>query len=235
MKISVVIPALNEAEQLEATIEACVRNDSIGLVHEIIVCDGGSNDGTPEIAKSIGVRCVQSARAGRAIQMNLGASFATGDILMFVHADTRLPLGWSDHVRSAFQDGYNAGGFRLSFGHHSPWLKAYGWFTRFDFDFLRFGDQGLFVKKQTFEDLGGYREDHRVLEDNEFTRRIRARGLRYKVAGAAAVTSPRRYLEHGFVRLQLIFTVIYIKWRLGASQDDLIAYYRRKVSSRVPE
>lgn len=235
MRISVVIPALNEADQLEATIGACLRNDLNGLLHEIIVSDGGSVDGTPEIAKSNGVRCVQSARPGRAIQMNLGASVATGDILMFVHADTLLPEGWTIHVRKAFEDGYKAGCFRLSFGHHSPWLRAYGWLTRFDFNFLRFGDQGLFISKQDFDDLGGYREDHRVLEDNELTRRIRANGIRFKVAGAEVVTSPRRYLEHGFVRLQFIFTVIYAKWKMGASQDDLIAYYRRKVASRVPE
>lgn len=102
-------------------------------------------------------------------------------------------------------------------------------------DFMRFGDQGLFITKKSFEDLGGYREDHRVLEDNELTRRIRAKGLQFKVMAASAVTSPRRYLEQGVVRLQFIFAVIYLKWRMGVSQDDLIAYYRQKVRNRVPE
>jgi len=235
VKISVIIPALNEAEQLADTIQICRQNDLVDAVFEIIVCDGGSLDGTQDIAVSRGAACIGSPRSGRAVQMNLGATVATGDILMFVHADTRLPSGWTSHISEAIAEGYDAGCFRLSFGHPSPWLRFYGWVTRFDMDFMRFGDQGLFITKKSFEDLGGYREDHRVLEDNELTCRIRAKGLQFKVMAASAVTSPRRYLEQGVVRLQFIFAAIYLKWRMGVSQDDLIAYYRQKVRNRVPE
>lgn len=235
MKVSVIIPALNEAEHLLGTIQACLRNDAIGSVHEIIVCDGGSTDDTSKVAISAGARCIESERSGRAVQMNTGASVASGDILMFLHADTQLPSNWTSHIHQAVEEGHLAGCFRLSFGHSSPWLRLYGWVTRFDMDFMRFGDQGLFIVKDAFRELGGYREDHRVLEDNELTRRIRANKLPFKVMAASAVTSPRRYLDQGILRLQIIFTVIYLRWRMGASQDELVAYYRRKVSSRVPE
>jgi rSAM/selenodomain-associated transferase 2 len=234
VNVSVIIPALNEADEIAATIEACVISDTKGLIKEIIVSDGGSSDKTVEIAKQSGARCVESQRSGRAIQMNLGASDAKGEILLFVHADTRLPVGWSESISDAIGKGYSAGCFQLGFGHPSYILRVYGWLTRFDMDLVRFGDQGLYILKEHFDKLGGYREDHRVLEDNEFTRRIRAAGIKFKVMEKVAITSPRRYLEQGKIRLQLIFMSIYLMWRLGVSQDNLIAFYRRMVANRVP-
>ncbi len=207
----------------------------LGLLKEIIVVDGGSNDGTFEIAERMGAFCIKSNRAGRAVQMNAGAAAAVGDVLMFVHADTRLPNDWSALVRDAIAAGNRAGCFQLSFGHPSPILKFYGWVTRFDMDFMRFGDQGMFIEAAEFKRLGGYREDHRVLEDNEFTRRIRSAGIKFQVMGKPAITSPRRYLEQGIIRLQLIFATIYTMWRLGVSQDKLVSFYRRMVVNRVPE
>ncbi len=205
------------------------------MIMEFIVCDGGSNDDTLKIAEQVGARCVLSKRPGRAIQMNAGASVANGDILLFVHADTRLPQGWSESLHDATQSGFGAGCYQLGFDHPSFILKLYGWFTRFDMDFMRFGDQGLFILKDNFTKLGGYCEDHRVLEDNEFTRRIQASGVTFKVMEKVAITSPRRYLEQGKIRLQLIFASIYVMWRFGVSQDRLIAFYRRKVTNRVPQ
>ncbi len=235
MKISVIIPALNESEHIAATIESCRENDLLGLLLEIIVVDGGSQDDTAEIARRLGASCVRSARPGRAVQMNEGAKEALGDVLMFVHADTRLPVDWTAFVQRAVENGYRAGCFRLSFGHRSPMLRFYGWLTRFDMDFMRFGDQGMFILAEEFDRLGGYRADHRVLEDNEFTRRIRSSGIKFQVMQEAAVTSPRRYLEQGTIRLQLIFAAIYVMWRRGVKQDTLVAFYRRMVANRVPE
>jgi rSAM/selenodomain-associated transferase 2 len=235
VSVSVIIPTLNEADGIADTIEACKRNDSLGLITEIIVSDGGSTDDTIKIAEKAGAICVISRRSGRAIQMNAGASVAKGDILLFVHADTQLPQGWSESIRNAVDAGFGAGCYQLGFGHPSYILRLYGWLTRFDMGFVRFGDQGLFILMDNFTQYGGFREDHRVLEDNEFTRRIRATGVRFKVMEKVAITSPRRYLEQGKIRLQLIFSVIYIMWRLGVSQDHLIAFYRRMVANRVPE
>ena len=235
MNVSIIIPALNEAEQIESTIRCCHAHDSLGVLSEVIVCDGGSMDQTLEIARASGAECVLSERPGRALQMNHGASRAKGDFLLFVHADTRLPVGWSHCVKESVDKGFEAGCFRLAFDHPSPILRLYGWLTRFDLDFMRFGDQGLFISSDHFHRLGGFREDHRVLEDNEFTRRIRASGIRFDVMKKAAITSARRYLEQGELRLQLIFVAIYTMWRLGVPQDQLVAFYRSKVTNRVPE
>lgn len=234
MNVSIIIPTLNEADEIAATIDAAIRNDTLARTCEFIVCDGGSNDQTVMIAEQMGALCVVSNHPGRAIQMNTGASGAKGDILLFVHADTRLPYGWSESIQNAIQMGFGAGCFKLGFDHPSWILRMYGWFTRFDMDFMRFGDQGLFIVNDHFKQLGGYREDHRVLEDNELTRRIRASGITFKVMDKTTTTSPRRYLEQGIIRLQIIFIAIYTMWRLGVSQDKLIAFYRRRVVNRVP-
>lgn len=234
MSISIIIPTLNEADEIAATLEAAFRNDTLLVTSEFIVCDGGSEDQTVAIAQQMGAICVVSNRPGRSIQMNMGASDAKGDILLFVHADTQLPYGWSESIQNAIQMGYGAGCFQLGFNHPSWVLRMYGWFTRFDIDFGRFGDQGLFIVNDHFKQLGGYLEDHRVLEDNELIRRIRASGIMFKVMDKATTTSPRRYLEQGIIRLQIIFVSIYIMWRLGVSQDTLVAFYRRRVANRVP-
>lgn len=235
MKLTVIIPALNEAEYIQACIKALHDKDSIGMVNEIIVVDGGSQDGTIPLAQEVGATVFRSERSGRALQMNLGAQQASSEVLLFVHADTIVPEGFSTSIRDAIQANYPSGCFRLSFGHPSPALRFYAWLTRFKMDIMRYGDQGLYIQRALFTQLGGFREDHRVLEDNELTRRIRRSGIPFMVLKEAAVTSPRRYLEQGTIRLQLIFSTIYLMWRLGFSQDELISFYRKKVRIRVPE
>lgn len=235
MSISVIIPALNEAEHIQKTIETVQQNDPDKLICEIIVVDGGSKDTTRTIAKENGAVVVQSPRSGRAVQMNLGANQAQSDILFFLHADTLVPDSFSKSILMAVDQEYTAGCFRLSFGHPSPILRFYAWLTRFRMDLMRYGDQGLFIRKEVFIQLGGFMDDHRVLEDNEFTRRIRKSGYRFKVLEQSATTSPRRYLEQGTIRLQVIFMSIYLMWQLGFSQDQMIAFYRKRVKNRVPD
>jgi len=235
VSLTVIIPALNEAEHIQACITALRDKDSIGMVDEIIVVDGGSQDDTIPLAQEAGATVLRSDRSGRALQMNLGAQHASSEVLLFVHADTIVPEGFSTSIREAIQAHYPSGCFRLSFGHPSPVLRFYAWLTRFKMDIMRYGDQGLYIQKSLFTQVGGFREDHRVLEDNELTRRIRRSGISFMVLKEAAITSPRRYLEQGTIRLQLIFSTIYLMWRLGFSQDKMISFYRKKVRIRVPE
>ena len=234
MSISVIIPALNEEEHIQTTIKSVQERDQHKLVKEIIVVDGGSKDATTSLADELGAHVIKSTRPGRAIQMNLGAQHAQSEILFFLHADTTVPDQFSTAIGDAIDQGYAAGCFRLDFGHSSPLLRFYAWLTRFEMDLMRYGDQGLYIKKADFHGLGGFREDYRVLEDNEFTRRIRKFGLAFKVLEQSATTSPRRYLEQGTIRLQFIFTSIYVMWRLGFSQDQMISFYRKRVKNRVP-
>jgi len=235
LNLSVIVPVLNESEHLAETLRVLRAHDTASDLHEIIVADGGSTDMSLDIANISGAKVIHVSTAGRARQMNVGAASAMGDVLLFVHGDTRMPENYSELIKRAQLSGYKSGCFRLRFDHPSRILQFYGWCTRFDLDFMRFGDQGFFITKDEFDRSGGYREDHRVLEDNELTRRIRKAGVPFKILEKSATTSARRYIEQGVIRLQFIFSAIYMMWRMGASQDRLVSFYRRMVHNRVPE
>ncbi len=196
---------------------------------EIIIVDGGSADKTVAVAREAGFRCVVSPRKGRAAQMNHGAELAKGEIIYFLHADTLPPPRALPKILKAMEDGVRSGCFRLAFDEPSRLMRFYAWFTRFDLLPFRYGDQSLFVCAQLFRRLGGFREDHVVMEDNEFMRRLRKQSS-FTVMPDRVVTSARKYRENGFVRLQLIFTLIFVMYYLGFGQDTLVSLYRRLIA-----
>lgn len=226
--ITVIIPTYNEAAHIRSTIEALWRNDVAGLIGEIIVSDGGSSDHTVAIARSEGLTVVSSPKKGRAAQMNYGARIAKGNLLYFLHADTVPPPGFTTDIAQAVRKGFQAGCYRLQFDHKHWFLKANCWFTRFDVDTIRFGDQSLFVTKELFGQLGGFCEAHFVLEDQHIIKRLK-KVTPFKVLPKAVVTSARKYLDNGIFRTQGIFFLIYLMYRAGCSQQTLLTTYRRLI------
>lgn len=226
--ITVIIPAYNEESCIKATVKRLWEFDEEHLLEEIIVADGGSTDKTVEKAKSEGVTVVSSLKKGRAAQMNCGASIAKGSILYFLHADTIPPKGFTNDIITAVNAGYSAGCYRLSFDHDHWFLKANCWFTRFDVDSIRFGDQSLFVTKSKFVEVGGFCKKHIVLEDQDIIKRLKKIG-RFTVMKKPVLTSSRKYLENGIYKTQSIFFVIYFMYRLGFSQKNLLITYRRLI------
>lgn len=225
--ISVVIPTYNEADQIEHTISktrAACGNAEI----EIIVTDGGSTDDTIHTAKNAGATAILSDRKGRAAQMNKGAALARGDILYFLHADSIPPKNFTAHILDAVNKGAVSGCFRLAFDHNHWFLKANCWFTRFDVNAVRFGDQSLFVLKEVFERCGGFREDLIMMEDQEIVHRIKKHG-KFKVMDDAVITSARKYLDNGIYRMQGIFFRIWLLYYLGYSQERLLKLHRRLI------
>ncbi len=210
--------------------ENSVNPNTADISCELILVDGGSTDNTACIAREAGVRCVKSPRKGRAAQMNYGARLAAGRILYFLHADTIPPPDALRKIVTAEGKGASSGCYRLSFDEPSTLMRFYAWFTRFDLLPFRYGDQSLFVRSHLFQRLGGYREDHIVMEDNEFIRRLRQEGS-FVVLADNVVTSARKYRENGFLRLQFIFTLIFILYYLGAGQGTLVSLYRRLISN----
>lgn len=226
--ISVIIPAYNEESHIMATIKALWENDKDDLIKEIIVSDGGSTDNTQKELASEGVTFITSPVKGRAAQMNYGALQATAPILYFLHADTLPPKGFTRDIISTFNNGYEAGCYMLSFDHDHWFLKTNCWFTRFDINTFRFGDQSLFVTKDTFNKIGGFCEKHTVLEDQHIIKRLKKTG-RFKVIRKAVLTSARKYLDNGIYRTQGIFFLIYFMYRLGFSQKKLVSTYRKLI------
>jgi len=194
--ISVVIPTLNEAACLGATLEAVF---STAPASEVIVVDGGSDDATPAIAMAAGARVLLSPERGRAAQLNHGAAAAHGDVLLFLHADTILPVGWAAAVEGALAaDAKCVGGaFRRRYVPGSRFLRATcalaTWRGRWAGWFL--GDQAMFVRRLVFVELGGFARLS-ACEDLDLSLRLARRG-QTALLGEFVLTSDRRFRRRG--------------------------------------
>jgi len=226
--ISIVIPTYNEAEGIADLVRYLRRTAGPAGSFEIVVADGGSTDATRQRAAEAGAAVLPSLRKGRSAQMNAGAAVTKGDILYFLHADSYPPAGFTRDIAEAVRNGYGSGCYRLSFDRRHWFLRANCWFTRFNVNAVRFGDQSLFVRREVFEKAGGFREDLVVMEDQEIIGRIR-RHTRFKVLPRSVTTSARKYIENGVYRLQGVFFVIYFMYQLGFSQEQLVKTYRRLI------
>lgn len=227
MKISVIIPVLNESAIIANTLSRIKENSSSRHIEEIIVVDGGSEDRTAEIALTTGVRVIASEK-GRAKQLNKGAQEAKGEILYFIHADTVPPKDYDQSILEAIEVGHRVGCFQMKFDSQSRFLGFFAWFTRVNVPLCRGGDQSLFITKSLFNKSGGYNEDYSIFEDNEFIGRL-YRITAFKILPRHVRTSARRYEARGEVRLQYYFGMIHLKNYLGAGPQHLYDYYRRKI------
>jgi rSAM/selenodomain-associated transferase 2 len=224
--ISIIIPTYQEEGHIAKTIQQIREKGLASHITEIIVCDGGSSDNTITEARAAGAHAVSSPVKGRAAQMNYGASLAKGRVLYFLHADTLPPGNFTFDIVRAIENDVQAGCFKLAFDHDHWFLKANCWFTRFDINAVRFGDQSLFVTREKFTASGGFCERHIVMEDQEIISRLR-KSCRFIVIQKPVVTSARKYLENGIYKTQGIFFVIYFMYQFGYSQQKLLQTYRR--------
>jgi rSAM/selenodomain-associated transferase 2 len=224
--ISIIIPVYNEATAIAGCI-AATRQTCTGALPEIIVVDGGSTDETITLAQAAGAKVVTGPK-GRGRQMNYGASIANGEILYFLHADSIPPQNFDTSIMNACKKSAFSGCFRLAFDHDHWFLKANSWFTRFDVNAVRFGDQSLFVTRGVFDKSGGFREDLIIMEDQEIIHRLKKHG-RFEVMNDFVTTSSRKYLENGIYRMQGIFFRIWALYYLGYPQEQLLTLYRKLI------
>lgn len=226
--ISVIIPVFNEEGVIGRTIQH-LKAVSMGEdLKEVIVVDGGSRDKSIDEAEKEGALVIRSLRKGRAAQMNEGARVARGTILYFLHADSIPPSSFISDITEAVQNGFPMGCFRLRFDVDHWFLSANAWFTRFDVNAFRYGDQSLFVTKDIFCETGGFRETFIVMEDNEYIKRLRRHG-RFIILPKTVITSGRKYLTNGVFKMQGIFYLMYFMYTLGYSQKTLLHVFRKFV------
>lgn len=232
MKISIIIPALNEAQRIGDVIQK-IEQKAEREIYEVIVVDGQSDDSTAEVARRGGASVIICRKSGRAAQMNCGAKAAGGDIHYFLHADTIPPAGFDCAIETAVVNGAGAGCFRLEFSSEHPLLRFYSWCTRFNLNVFRFGDQSLFVTRELFAVAGGFDETLTVMEDQQMVRDLSAKN-KFTVLGESVCTSARKYHQNGVIRLQLIFTIILILYYCGVSQDVLVHFYHSVIDTKEP-
>ena len=225
-RLSVIIPVLNEAEAIEALLPT-VLQDGI----EVIVVDGGSQDGT--VARAAGAKArgakVITSQAGRAKQMNAGAAIATADTLLFLHADTCLPANFASWVEQTLaQPGTIAGAFELSIEGSQPGLRWVEWGVKWRSRLLQmpYGDQALFLKADTFKALGGFAELP-IMEDFELVQRLRSLG-KVAIAPRAVFTSGRRWQKLGVLQTTLINQIVIAAYFLGVSPTAIGRWYRQR-------
>lgn len=216
LKISVIIPTLNEEANIESTLINLTRQHH---PHEIILADGGSSDKTVKIASRY-ARVVSSGR-GRALQMNEGVAAATGDVFLFLHADTQLPGNALLKIEDALKPGKKQSGrFRMSFGHRHPLLKFYEYQTRFHL--FSYGDQGFFVKRELFQEMGGFSVDA-IFEDIDFYRRL-LKHEKPMIIKSPVITSPRRFLQNGVIKQKFINISLAAMYYLGFQRSTIKSF-----------
>ncbi|MCK8521123.1 TIGR04283 family arsenosugar biosynthesis glycosyltransferase [Aquimarina sp. D1M17] len=236
MKISIVIPILNEAATICKLLSYLFQNSySQENLEEIIVVDGGSEDNSLEVI----LQCIKennpkvsliSSPKGRAIQLNSGAKVAKGRVLYFLHADSYPPKHYDHFILNEVKKGNNAGCFRMKFDSNHPWLRFLGWLTQFESKRCRGGDQSQFITKDLFDEVNGYDESYIVYEDNDLVDRLFAIN-QFVIIPQYVITSARKYREIGVWRLQYHFLNIHMRRWMGASSEDLYRYYKEKVVS----
>ena len=193
---------------------------------EVIVADGGSTDATVEIVRRMGSTVVP-VQSGRGRQMNAGAALASGEVLLFLHSDTRLPERFPEIVLSILDAGAIAGAFRLRIDEKGFGLRLIEQAANLRSRLLQkpYGDQALFLRADTFFTLGGF-PNWPLMEDYEFCRRLRAQG-QIRIANAAARTSARRWQKLGLWKTTLLNQACVAGFHLGISPDTLARLYRR--------
>lgn len=221
MKFSIIIPTLNEAMTIGKLAQSLINLRDMA---EIIVADGGSADETVRLASESGLRVIEAPR-GRGRQMNAGAKLASGDVLIFLHADTRLPDQALAMIETALSDEKVCGGnFSLIFDGETRQARL---LTRI-YPLLRlggmcYGDSTIFVRHEVFESLGGYR-DYPIFEDCDLYRRMRRVGKFVRLP-VAATTSSRRF-EGRFIRTFALWVAMQVLYWLGVDPNRLERMYK---------
>lgn len=228
--ISLIIPAYNEETYIEYVLKNISELERFDNC-ELIVVDGGSSDKTKEISKKYAK--VLMAPKGKAVQQNIGAKAAHGNILFFVHADMTLPKTVLRTICETIDvNGFDGGGFVNEFTEYNKKIKMLGRILNLRIRNIEqsdrnifYGDNGIFVRKKVFEELGGFKEIP-IMEDYEFSVRMKKKYKVTKVNEPKIFVDPRRHIKSGFIKTRLQWIIIRKLYKLGISARLLTKLYR---------
>jgi rSAM/selenodomain-associated transferase 2 len=226
MLLSVIIPTYNEEASIARTIDSLLLNANRQSI-EIILVDCGSTDNTIAIANSLGIaKVVLSPQKGRAAQMNYGASLAKGDVFYFVHADVKVHPNYYEHISNAIATGIDFGCYRYQFDSPQKMLRFNAYMTKYNSIWAGGGDQTLFIKKEVFHSLNGFKADYIIMEDFDLVKRAKKQ-FRFSILPYSILVSARKYDNNSWLRVQLANSIIVVAWKLGASQQWMKKRYKK--------
>lgn len=226
MRLHVITPALNEADNLRSLLPLLLNELPSGS--RLTIADGGSTDDTVEVLRKFPmVNHLRCDQCGRAQQMNEAAKQGQDnfDAVYFIHADTRPPTGFYQDIKQGIEEGYPVGCYRFKFDRWHPllWINAYC--TRFNGLACRGGDQSLYLAMNTFRQLDGFR-DMRIMEDYDIIERIWERKIPFRIIPRSVTVSARKYRANGWYRVQMANLKVFRMYKAGAPEEEMIRLYR---------
>lgn len=224
MDISIIIPTYNEAAHIGRLIRYLRSHTDVPI---LVANSPQTTDRTADLANRAGAEVVECPKAGRAPQMNYGARLTDSEILYFIHADTLPPRSFTEDISQALARGRELGYFSYRFDSEDPLLRVNSYCTRFDGLFAGGGDQTLFIRRTAFEQLGGFREDLRLMEDFDLIKRAKAIGLCHELIQKDALVSARKYANNSWLRVNLVNLWVFFLFHCGVPTDRLCGMYRR--------
>ncbi len=224
MTISIIIPTLNEEKNISRLLEHLFLYKTNEVI-EIIVVDALSKDNTKKEASQFDVVFLESKKMSRAIQMNIGAQSAKGDILYFVHADTIPPKSFCEDICQAIDEGADLGGYRFKFVSDKSILKINSWFTRFNLLTFRGGDQTLFIRRDLFLKLDKYDEKFSIMEEYDLFLRAEKENYKFRLIQKDVLVSDRKYENNSYFRVNIANLIAMKMFKRGYDPERIKKTY----------
>lgn len=221
---------MNEEENIKSLVPFIFSIENSEII-EVIVADANSTDHTQSIAKSLGAIYISCSAKSRAAQMNAGAKISKGDILYFVHADTKPLASFAEDIQTNIAKGNLAGCYRYRFDSDNLLLRANSYFTRFNGIFSGGGDQTLYIEKAFFYELNGFDEEYTIMEDFELVRRIREK-IEFRIIPKSIKVSARKYENNSWLRVQLANLAVFIYFLSKKQPSKIKNLYCRLLNHR---
>ncbi len=227
--ISIIIPAHNEYTNLQRLFNVANFIGHPKLKEVIIAASPASNDATQALAQKYGITFLSCEKKGRATQMNTAAQKAAGDILVFLHADVIPPNNFLDDIYQCLNDNFDAGFFSYKFDKESWLLRLNSSFTAKDGLFTGGGDQCLFIRKSTFDEIGKFNENQVLMEDFEFFGRMKKNKVPYKIIKNDLIVSARKYDCNSYLRINLSNLLLVVLFKLGYPGEKLKTLHNKLI------
>jgi len=229
MNLDIIIPTLNEKENLEALIPYLKKNISDSTNIYIVDSIESTND-MSNFFNDSNIHFIKSKCARRSIQMNEGASLGNGNVLLFLHADVRPPLKFEQFIQQELTKGYRMGFFSYKFDQSTLLMKINEYFTKYNGVFAGGGDQCQFFTRELFNTYKGYKNDLEIMEDFDMINRLRKNNEPYTIIKNPAIVSSRKYKKNSYFKVNLINFITFMKFKNNVCQKEIKAFYKKSLN-----